>query len=114
MQQEQSKAQQETRFIVWVTNEQEYREAYLEIRGWNWGLWVARYGSYTCTGQWVWRTIGNYWYENERKNNGVQDNNNKWTIWKIGAIVLENKRTGYNAMGDTADDAGGKLSGKEI
>ena len=43
---------------------------------------------YTCTEQWVPRTIGNYGCRNRRENNSVQDNSDKGTI---GAIVLTNK-----------------------
>ena len=43
---------------------------------------------YTCTGQWVPRTIGNYGCGNTRENNSVQDNSDMGTI---GAIVLTNK-----------------------
>ena len=43
---------------------------------------------YTCTGQWVPRTIDNYGRGNTRENNSVQDNSDRGTI---GAIVLTNK-----------------------
>ena len=43
---------------------------------------------YTCTEQWVPRTIGNYGHGNRRENNSVQDNSDMGTI---GAIVLTNK-----------------------
>ena len=43
---------------------------------------------YTCTGQWVPRTIGNYGRGNTRENNSVQGNSDMGTI---GAIVLMNK-----------------------
>ena len=43
---------------------------------------------YTCTGQWVPRTIGNYGPGNTRENNSIQDNSDMGTI---GAIVLMNK-----------------------
>ena len=44
-------------------------------------VWIL----YTCTEQWVPRTMGNYGHGNERGNNRVWDNSNKGTI---GAIVL--------------------------
>ena len=47
-------------------------------------VWVL----YTCTGQWVPRTIGNYRRGNARENNSIQDNSDMGTI---GAIVLTNK-----------------------
>ena len=43
---------------------------------------------YTCTGQWVPRTIGNYGHENGRENNSIRDNSDMGTM---GAIVLMNK-----------------------
>ena len=43
---------------------------------------------YTCTEQWVPRSIGNYGCGNRRENNSVQDNSDMGTI---GAIILTNK-----------------------
>ena len=64
---------------------------------------------YTCTGQWVPRTIGNYGHRNRRENNSVQDNSDMGTM---GVIVLRGQRTGYNATEDNGDDTGSKLSRK--
>ena len=64
---------------------------------------------YTCTGQWVPRTIGNYRCENGRENNSIQDNSDMGTI---GAIVLSGQRTGYTATEDNGDNVGSTLSRK--